>query len=218
MFTAVIPMMLVMRQADTFHDMSKHELDILDQERDIESLYLYVCPEGESSPNVNLKIVNKGEIPIHVVNLWINDDTESVNIEIPSLSDKTLGPFDLDPMPNDEYDIRVTTDRGNVFPSENGILHYGMDKWEMETFSIRIFTSRFTWRLHIQIWIGTAPEPENDPFYDQSIRIGGGGYEVIVPNSGWYYVTITRKWRDPLFDEPVYIPWPTGDPYVWIFT
>ena len=44
MFTAVIPMMLVMRQADTLHEMRKHELENLDQERAMESLCLMSVP------------------------------------------------------------------------------------------------------------------------------------------------------------------------------
>jgi len=34
MFTAVIPMMLVMRQADTLHEMRKHQLEIVDEEKE----------------------------------------------------------------------------------------------------------------------------------------------------------------------------------------
>jgi len=215
MFTAVIPMMLVMRQADTLNEMRKHELDILDQERAMETLYLYVCPEGESSPNVDLIIVNKGEIPLNVVNIWINDDPTSVDVEIPSLSEEVLGPFPLVLVVDAEYDIRVTTGRGNEFSSETGVLHYGDGHWDIEIFSIRIFTSRFSWRLHIQIWSGAVQE--GDPFYDQTIRIGGGGYEVIVPTYGDYYVKVTRRWGSPLFEGVVTIEWPQGEPWAWVF-
>jgi len=123
MFTAVIPMMLVMRQADTLHEMRKHELGILDQERAMETLCLYVCPEGSSSPNMKVTIVNNGEVLVHLVNLWINDGSTSKNIVISSLSEEELN-IELPLEVGEDYDIRVTTDRGNVFPSENGSLHY----------------------------------------------------------------------------------------------
>jgi len=216
MFTAVIPMMLVMRQADTLHEMRKHELDILDQDRAMESLYLYVCPEGQDSSYVDVTMVNKGEVPAHVVNIWINDTQVPVDANIPSLSEDELGPFELDRVEGREYDIRATTDRGNIFPSETGILHYGEDGWDIEIFSIRILVSRRTWNLHIQVWIGDSPE--GDPYYDQRIRWRiGSAYEIIVPQQGDYYVKITRRWGSPLFDGKVTIEWPQGEPWVWIF-
>lgn len=214
-FTAVIPMMLVMRQADTLHEMRKHELDILDQERVMESLCLYVCPVSLTSPDVKVTIVNKGDVLAHVVKLWINDNDEQVpiDVEIPSLSEEVLDPFDLPLVVGAEYDIRVTTDRGNVFPSENGILLYEEGGWEMETFSIRIFTSGFTWFLRIIVNVGDAG---GTPIYDEWEWVGGGGYEVVVPEPGDYYVKIT-KWGASPIEKIVNIPWPIGDPWVWIF-
>jgi len=216
MFTAVIPMMLVMRQADTLHEMRKHELGILDQERAMETLCLYVCPEGSSSPNMKVTIVNNGEVLVHLVNLWINDGSTSKNIVISSLSEEELN-IELPLEVGEDYDIRVTTDRGNVFPSENGILHYEADGWKMETFSIRIFTSGFTWHLHIKVWMGDVAG--GDPFYEEWEWVGKGGYEVVVPKPGDYYVLITWwDWGNPgSFEGIVNIPWPMGDPWVWIF-
>ena len=216
MFTAVIPMLLVMRQADTLHEMRKHDLGILDQEKAMESLCLYVCPQEPSSPNVEATIANNGEVLVRVVCLWINDEPVSMEIDIPPLSEKVLDPFVLDLFEGAEYDIRVTTDRGNVFLSENGILRYEEDGWEMETFSIRIFTSGFTWHLHITVNIGDETGPL---IYDEWEWVGKGGYEVVVPQPGDYYVLITWwDWGSPgIFEDIVNIPWPIGDPWVWVF-
>ncbi len=215
MFTAVIPMLLVMRQADTLHEMRKHELGILDQEKAMENLCLYVCPEGPSSPNVEVTIVNNGEVLAHVIKIWINDTSSSVDIDIPSMSEEVLV-LELDLVEGMEYDIRATTDRGNVFVSENGILRYEEGGWEMETFSIRIFTSGFTWHLHIKVHMGDETGPL---IYDEWEWVGKGGYEVIVPQPGDYYVLITWwDWGSPgIFEDIVNIPWPIGDPWVWVF-
>jgi len=140
MFTAVIPMMLVMRQADTLHEMRNHEVGSLDDERSRELLNLYVCPVSLTSPDVKVTIVNKGDVPAHVVKLWINDDPEQIpiNVEIPSLSEVVLDSFPLETGPGKEYDIRATTERGNVFLSDNGILRYDMDGWVIESFGITV--------------------------------------------------------------------------------
>jgi len=214
MFTAVIPMMLVMNQADTLHEMRKHELEILDDERARECLSLYVCPEGESSPYVDVTIVNKGEVLAHVVKIWINDEEIPVDVNVPTMSEEELEPFELEMVEGAEYDIRATTDRGNVFLPENGVLRYEEGGWEMETFSIRIFTSGFTWHLQITVRVG---DEEGEIIYDEWEWVGKGGYEVIVPEPGNYHVKITRWWHEELFNDIVNIPWPIGDPYVWIF-
>jgi len=62
MMTAVIPMLLVMRQAETLHAMRKHELEIFDEEKRREdiSYYAYVLYEGSDEIWVNIE--NRGKI------------------------------------------------------------------------------------------------------------------------------------------------------------
>ncbi len=45
-FSAFIPMMLVMRQADTLYDMNKHEMEILGAERTRENIVFYTLAQG----------------------------------------------------------------------------------------------------------------------------------------------------------------------------
>jgi len=206
-FTAVIPMMLVMRQADTLQEMRKHELEILDQERAMESLCLYVCPESLESPNLEVMIVNNCEVLVRVVSLWINNETFSMEIDIPSMSEKVLDPFVLDLLDGAEYDIRATTDRGNLFPSENGILHYEDGSWDLEEFSIRIHTGGIF--LRIQVWM------DDFLIFDERDFIGAG-YEVIVPEPCEYQVKVWEWWT-LIYDEPVTITWPLGEPWVDVY-
>lgn len=207
MFTAVIPMMLVMRQADTLHDTMKHEVEVLDDERTREILGLYAYPESQSSSNIKVKIINNGEVLSHVVKIWKNDEHEDVDITIPSMSEVEQY-IELPLVVGEEYDIRVTTDRGNVFPSVNGVLRYEVGGWEIETFSIRIFTSGFTWYLRIRVY------RDSELIYDKW-QFVGSGHEVIVPYPGDYLVKIT-KWGQTT-EHPVTIEWPEGDPWAWVF-
>lgn len=223
-FSAFIPMLLVMKQADTLHDSIKHQVETLDEEKSLENVCLYVCPESASSQTVNVKLRNNGEILTHIVTLWINDVPQSEDITIPSLGDYEIN-IGLNPVSGNEYDIRVTTDRGNVFVSETGVLKYGTDGWEMETFSIVIFYSGWGWWLHVQIWAGTytsEPDPGIDPpFYDEQLNTGWwgqDGYEIMVPQSGDYWVKITSTGfgGGVIYNQKVTIPFPNGEPRVWI--
>jgi len=209
MFTAVIPMLLVMRQADTLHEMRKHELGILDQEKAMENLCLYVCPEGPSSPTVEVTIVNNGEVLAHVIKIWINDTSSSVDVDIPSMSEEVLV-LELDLVEGMEYDIRATTDRGNMFLSENGILHCEEGGWDLEEFSIKIHAAGFF--IHVQVRI---EDEYGEEIFDEWDMIGAG-YQVIVPQPGKYWVKVTR-WGDPSHTEIVDILWPLGDPWVDVY-
>jgi len=206
MFTAVIPMLLVMRQADTLHEMRKHELGILDQEKAMENLCLYVCPEGPSSPTVEVTIVNNGEVLAHVIKIWINDTSSSVDVDIPSMSEEVLV-LKLDLVEGMEYDIRATTDRGNMFVSENGILRYEEGGWDLEEFSIKIHAAGLF--LRVQVWMGEFL------IFDERDFIGAG-YEVIVPEPCEYQVKVW-EWWSLIYDEPVTITWPVGDPWVDVY-
>lgn len=215
LFSAVLPMYLFMRQADTIYDQTMFEMKRQDEARDREDLKVYVYPENLTSNEVNVTIKNIGEELVHVVRLWVNDTYISWNVTIPALGEESLEePLVLDREAGSEYDVRVTTDRGNVFTSDCGILRYGDEGWEMDSFSIYIFTSGLSLFLRIRVWEGE--EPVGDPIYDEWSLIGGAGYRVDVPEPGWYYVKVT-KWGSTLYDDKVEIEWPFGEPTVWIF-
>ena len=234
MFTAVIPMMLVMRQADTLHEMRKHELECLDQERAMESLCLYVCPEGPSSQNVEVTIVNKGEVFVRVVSLWINDDAVSMEIDIPSLSDEVLDTFVLDLIEGAEYDIRVMTDRGNVYTAETGILYYQDGKWVTETLGIRlILPSRPGKGARTNRWLNelrvTIADEDDDILYSNYTMYwavsasenffeleSAGAYNVIIYiwcKAGGGY---SEQHWEMIYDDFHSITWPIGDPVIEI--
>ena len=65
------------------------------------------------------------------------------------MAERTLDPLELSAIVGESYDIRVTTDRGNVFMSENGVLEYGEGGWNMEQFSIRVHTAGFFLRITV---------------------------------------------------------------------
>lgn len=226
-------MMLVMRQADTLHEMRKHELDILDQERDMESLFFYVCPMSETSQDVKVTIVNKGEVFVKVVKLWINDDDEQVpiNVEIPPLSEVVPDAFQLETGEGKEYDIRVTTERGNMFLSDNGILRYGADGWVIEAFSITVdipyredwmMTKHWSSNFQVTIWkvdgedqVIVYPPTEIIRAISASQRYfplkEAGQYRIEVNVWVNHYYGHPAHWHSPpIWDKISIISWPEG--------
>ncbi len=77
MFTAVIPMILVMRQAETIHAMRKHELEIMDEERTSENIIFYVLPLNDP-PRLSFIIENRGESLTTIERIWLNNESEII--------------------------------------------------------------------------------------------------------------------------------------------
>ncbi|GAI75949.1 unnamed protein product [marine sediment metagenome] len=115
-FTAVIPMFLVMRQADTLHEMRKYELAQLDEEKAFENLYVYAHANESFPTDLTVEVENKGDLSAKVVSLWVNDEFFELNQLISPMSGmKDLGSFNVSRVLDLEYVVMVTTDRGKIF-------------------------------------------------------------------------------------------------------
>lgn len=230
MFTAVIPMFLVMNQADTLHEMRKFEVGRLDEERVSEDVYFYVVPsfEGEDEarePSLTLTVNNRGDHAVKIIRVWINDTLEIVDCIMPPISDADLGPFiDLvvpDPLKPTSYQIVVVTDRGNIISpiSGNPIYNSGTDKWTMNYFTIYIMMSQPTNSLHILVekesGEGLEPKVDDDVLSFRSI------YPISVLEEGTYHVTVFRHYGQTsvetlLDDEVVLLDLLKTSDVVWV--
>lgn len=199
-FTAVIPMMLVMRQADTLHEMRKHELGILDQEKAREDLYLYVYPKTLTSPVLIVEVQNKGELAIRVLRLWVNDDSTKLDVSVPPMSTKEIGSVEVSN--KGKLYIKLATDRGNIFPSISGILTYDPYKgWQIDSYTIYIIIRNPSNSLHIKV--GLVSEPPEPPLYDKDVDPNQTGYLISVYEPGKYNVRVT-KWNNKPHQEVLY--------------
>jgi len=118
LFTTIIPLFLVMRQADTLFERTKFELERSDEERMAEDLYIYVFPMGgATSTDLKVTAQNKGGNPVKVVRFWINDEITELDVDLEPMSGvQELGTFPLSPQPGDSFHFMATTDRGNIVP------------------------------------------------------------------------------------------------------
>lgn len=206
MFSAVIPMFMTMRQADVYYEQEKMYTNQLDEERILEDVEVYIAPTDD---DFVLTLVNMGEVPVRIIRVWENEHSTDVNELLPSQASSDLAAIDFSepPAENENFEIRVTTERGNSFLNENGVLTYGPGDWVMEKFYIKIHAGGLF--LHVKV----TDVQENEVIFDEWDTIGVG-YQVEVPIAGpeyKYHVLIEKKFlwmSETLKDEDVTIDWP----------
>ncbi len=211
LFSAVMPMFIMMRQADVYYEHEKLEVGRLDEEKLLENIEVYVSPDE----NVyNLTLVNKGEVSVTIVRVWENENPEPKNgtIEVQDTLELKLIPFSHEPVEDEYFDIRVTTERGNLFLNENGMLIYGAEGWIVDKYYVKIHAGGLF--LRVKVYNSTTDEV----FFDEWDTIGVG-YQVEVPFAGpdyKYDVLVEKKflwWTETVYDslgddDPVWINWP----------
>ena len=215
LFSAVIPMFLVMRQADTLHEMRKFGLEQLDQDRDREELRVYVLPvQGNpppEPPSFKVKAENRGDIEVKLARIWINDNYIEPDYVLQPRSEYVDSYEGLN---EGSYFIIVTTDRGNLFVSDNAMtLNDG--EWVIETvFAIYIQISSTGTIFNIVVE-GVSPIVYYDEAMVQKIK-GGSAFKIFkVDQPGMYHVTI-KTGPKIIYDKDVTIRWPEGPSVEWV--
>ncbi|MFH0748613.1 MAG: hypothetical protein V1915_01645, partial [Candidatus Bathyarchaeota archaeon] len=227
-FTSVIPMYLVMKQADAMYDKKIMEITRLDDERDRENIEAFVYPTAPNSANLLVKIRNRCELAVKVVRLWINDVSSDWNVlTLNSMSEVTLDYPVTQPELNSYYTFKFATERGRVYPSMTGTLYYGDGKWETEFLAIYVIISAPAVKFLINI---TRVLDEQVIYSEQVMNVGGSGRpgesiletcDVTLSGPGEYHVTVFQakgsNWT-PIKDATVHIDWPNGLPYAWVYS
>jgi len=214
MFTAIIPMMLVMKQVDTIHEMRKYELTRLDEERIREEVYVYAFSPPETSPILTLRVENRGDFVVKIVRIWINDSphlVEDFAVQPMSWIEMQLDYFT--PILDKHYFIKVTTDRGSLFYEDSGSIYFNINgEWEAENFAIFFIISyQGGGYFDVEVKQGSdaGPHVEGSPFsIHKSAQQTAFDY-LSVPAAGTYHVKITKS-SQVIYNDCVTIYWPDG--------
>lgn len=197
-------MLLVMRQAETIHTMRKYELEVVDEERRDEELYVYVYPQADP-PGLTVKAQNRGRLSVRVVSLWVNDEHFELNNMISPMNGlQELCTVELNPSIDNSYFIMVTTDKGNMIAFDTPIT-WGLEGWETDIFSINVLISSLpgtTFKIQV-----TGQDPIITEKYVPKF--------IIVPGAGTYTVDIFRG-AALIYSETVELYWP-DTPVKWVF-
>lgn len=203
MFSAVLPMFMMMRQADVYYEQEKMYTNQLDEERVLEDVEVYLAPTDD---DYVLTLVNMGEVPVRIIRVWENEHSTDVNELLPTQTSSDLAAIDFShaPVENDNFEIRVTTERGNTFLNENGILTYGDGEWDMEKFFLKLNFAGFF------VQIKVTDVQEGIVLYDKWETIGIG-QQIEVPAAGadyFYHVYVRKLFGGTMHDANVAINWP----------
>ena len=92
LFSAVIPMMLTMKQADIIMEQEKLDLLRFDDERSREAIESYAYPKG--ADKLELLVESKCEFPITITHVWINNSITETSCIVPPMDECIIGDFD----------------------------------------------------------------------------------------------------------------------------
>jgi hypothetical protein len=214
MFTSVIPMMLVMKQADTMYTQKVHEMEARDEERSNEVIKANAYPVNDTSNQIRVQIQNNGVVSAKIIRLWINDVSYSEETIVKSGDTDTLGPYAVDLATNASYCIKVVTDRGKSFASTSGTLYFGDGYWFTPSIGVNVLvlvsSGKYQIRVHNATWSSL------DPYLTHGIDQDDIQWtEVGMTDPGNYWVEVKKQvgpdyQNVPGTPVPVVIQWPGG--------
>jgi archaellum component FlaF (FlaF/FlaG flagellin family) len=218
MFTSVIPMMLVMKQADTMYTQKVHEMEARDDERSGEIITINAYPVNNNSDQLKVEVENIGVVSVKIIRVWINDQSYSENAVIKTGDTTDIGPYAVTLENDTSYSIKVITERGNSFASACGVLYYTDGYWFTPSIGIHVLVLNWFGKYQIRVYNGSWTSP--DPYTTQGVDIGDINWtEVNMTKDGPYWVEVKKKvggsFQDvPSTPVPVYITWPGGSPVI----
>ena len=222
MFSAIIPMYLVMNQADTVFEQEKHEVANLDEERSIESIIVYAYPsDGPTSTNITIKIIHESSLTVEGVRVWINDLNYSIAVNLDPLQESDPLEYNVNPQAGQTFDVRVTTKRGNIFECSSGLLEYGDTFWISESKMINVLVTSSG--VVFKIWISYETEGAWIDLPDmpaQVWKIGGSAFKSFdvsnyeVPQD---FKIVVKKGSIIIHEEEITMEWPDGPSVIWVY-
>ncbi len=220
LFTAVIPMQLVMQQADYMLERKKLEMGVKDDERSKETLQVVAYPNTSNSSEMYVRIENKGEVAAKIVRIWFNDDYQTNDTVVSTKDNVNMGPFPVSPNNNSFNTIFVVTERGNTFSSLTGSLYYSDGTWYTTQLSITVFILNDQGQYKISVKNATQQQVG---YWDSGGIIHGDVVQSFEVEEAGTYTVIMEKKHSGEFKELVASPcivqitWPEGPPLVYVY-
>jgi len=220
LFTSVIPMYLVMKQADNIYTQNVHKMEISDQERAREAIEAHTYPLTSTSNQLNVKVTNTGVVPVKIVRVWINDVSYSVSTSIASQGNAVLGPFTVTLQNGKAYVTTVTTERGNSFASTSPTLFYINNYWFTPSLGIHVIVlNQAAAKYKICVYNEDKTWNSTKPYETQGTDNQDIAWTELVPTQGNYEVEVKKKVGGSWVDLPntpidVEIVWPGVSPVI----
>ena len=170
LFTSIIPMYIVMKQADNIYIRNVHEIGVSDQDRAHEAIEANVYPGALGSPNLYINVTNTGVVPVDIVRVWVNDEV-NYSTPTPVASQKsTIIPITI-ANPSGSYIVTLTTKRGNSFAATSETLSYNTSDpnngyWYTPSLGIHIIVTNVAGKYKIWVETSTGTPQIPNPTYE----------------------------------------------------
>ena len=194
-FSAYVPMTLVMKQADNIYERTIHEAKIGDIDKGTEDVIVYAYGE-EGSTELSVYVKNKGANEITIVRVWLNDDSTEVSETIAPKSSAELGPYDVAGAES-PLEVKVTTDKGNIFECNLGNVMWDdiINGWYIQSFAVSVMILNDWGQYEIILKDTALPTPNEVGYYKSS---GNEQDQItktfLVSNiPAEYYVEVLKK-------------------------
>jgi len=218
LFSAVVPMQLVMQQADTIKLQRIEEIKRFDNECQTEGISVVAYPVSLTSNQMNVRISNKGSILVKIVRVWIQDAYYTVDEFLNLGETKVLGPFTVTLVEGASYPVTVTTERGRIFAADMISLIYSNGQWYTPSLGINVYIANEKGKYYIKVNNATWSAIYQTQGMDQGDLMKY--FEVDSP--GVYTVTCRKNGSTgPLLPGTpvnVEITWPSGPPIIYVYT
>lgn len=217
-FSAFVPMTLVMKQADNVYERKIHETTVGDIDKGSEDAMVYAYGETGST-ELSVFVTNKGFNELTIVRVWLNNNSTEVSETVAPKASIELGPYDVTGAES-PLKVKVTTENGNIYECDLGSVMYSeVNGWYTPSFAISVMIMSDWGQYEIIVEDSGSNEVgyykssgnEHDDIsktflvddtpdtYDVEVlkKIGGGwsyligpGYTVNVPSAGGTPVVI----------------------------
>lgn len=218
-FSTIVPMTLVMKQADNLYERTIHEVKMADLEKATEELMVYAYGVAGST-ELSVYVINRGANEVTLVRVWLNDDFTEISQVIAPKVRVTLGPYDISETES-PLRLKVTTKNGNVFRNSLGSVYYSeVNGWYTPSYAINVMIMNTAGQYQIII----EDELDNEVGYYQSsgtdhidiqetflVESTPATYDVVVKTrvgGGWQFLL------GP--DFTVQVPPLNGNPIVFV--
>lgn len=219
LFSAVMPMFIQMRQADVYYEQQKLEVNLLDDEKSREDLTFSVWPNNSIDDDLVVEVDNACATSLKVVRVWINEIRFNESEPVASLDSHQFGPYDVPLVAGKTYDVRVATERGNVYELGSGDLEYDGADWVVQSMLINVLVSApgVVFKIELYKLNGTNYDYLTEA---QVWKLGGTAFqpfEVSGYGTGYYKIVVKRGNNIVYEEEDLHMNWPDGPSTLWVY-
>jgi archaellum component FlaF (FlaF/FlaG flagellin family) len=155
LFSAIIPLQLVMQQADKAKLQEIEAAEQVDEDGNMEDLTVLYYPKNQSSNQIYVRVKNSGDIGLHMERLWIKDTKYALDKQLDLNNETTLGPYTIDLEENTTYAVKIITERGQIFSADMISLTYSDGTWYTPTLGINVYIANDQGKYYVRVWNST---------------------------------------------------------------